>query len=183
MALEKWEIDSGHSGIHFSVRHMVVAKVRGVFSRWSGSIEADDGDFARGSVKVVIDASSIETGVADRDGHLKSPDFLDVARFPELTFTSKQATATAVGRLAVTGALTLHGVTHDVMLDVEYAGRAKDPWGNERAGFTAKTSIDRKAFGLVWNQALEAGGVLVGERVDIELEIEAVKQTATTKVG
>jgi polyisoprenoid-binding protein YceI len=178
MAFEKWEIDSSHSGIHFSVRHMVVAKVRGQFARWSGSVLAEDGDLARAKAEVIIDASSIETGVADRDKHLKSPDFFDVARFPEMTFMSKRVEKQTDEALRVTGDLMIRGVTREVVLDVEYAGRTKDPWGNERAGFTATTTIDRKDFGLTWNQVLEAGGVMVGDRITIEIEVEAVKQTA-----
>lgn len=176
MAAERWEIDSGHSGVHFSVRHMVVAKVRGKFTRWSGVVVAEDGDEARASVDVVIDAASIDTGVADRDAHLKSPDFLDVARYPEITFKAERSETLASERLRVSGVLTIRGVARPVVLDVEYAGRTKDPWGHERAGFSAKTSIDRKDFGLTWNQVLEAGGALVGDRVDIEIEVEAVKQ-------
>lgn len=177
MALERWEIDSGHSGIHFSVRHMVVAKVRGQFARWSGSVLTTDGDPASASVEAVIDASSIETGVADRDAHLKSADFLDAARYQELSFKSKRVEALGGGRLLVVGGLTIRGVEREVALDVEYAGRTRDPWGNERAGLTARTSIDRRDFGLTWNQVLEAGGVVVGDRVDVEIEVEAVKQT------
>jgi polyisoprenoid-binding protein YceI len=178
MALERWEIDSGHSGIHFSVRHMVVAKVRGQFARWSATILAQDGDPGRASVEAVIDASSIETGVADRDAHLKSADFLDAASHPELRFRSQRVETLGGDRLRVVGDLTIRGVTREVALDVEYAGRTRDPWGNERAGLTAKTSIDRKDFGLKWNQLLEAGGLMVGDRVDIEIEVEAVRQTA-----
>jgi polyisoprenoid-binding protein YceI len=178
MASEKWEIDSGHSGINFSVRHMVIAKVRGKFARWSGSITAEEGDPARATLVVTIDPSSIDTGVADRDTHLKSADFLDVANFPEITFKGTRTQKAGKGRLRVIGDLTLRGVTHEVVLDVEDMGRTKDPWGNQRAGFSAKTTIDRKAFGLVWNQVLEAGGVMVGERVDVEIEVEAVKQAA-----
>jgi len=179
MELERWEIDSGHSGIHFSVRHMVVAKVRGQFSRWTGSYVAEDGDLGRASVNVVIDASSIETGAADRDKHLRSADFFDAANNPEITFQGTRVENLGGGRLRLTGDLTIRAVTRSVVLDVEYAGQTKDPWGNVRAGFTAKTSVERKDFGLGWNQVLEAGGVLVGERVDIEIEVEAVKQTAS----
>ena len=179
MTLEKWEIDSSHSGIHFSVRHMVVAKVRGQFARWTGSIQAEHGNLAHASVNVVIDAASIETGVADRDKHLKSADFLDVAEHPELTFKGSQVERLSDESLRLTGELSIRGVTRAVVLDVEYAGKTKDPWGNERAGFTAKTTIDRKDFGLTWNQALEAGGVVVGDRIGIEVEVEAVKQSAT----
>jgi polyisoprenoid-binding protein YceI len=126
---------------------------------------------------VNIDASSIDTGVAERDTHLKSADFFDVASFPEITFASKVVERQSEEALRVTGDLTIRGVTREVVLEVEYAGRTKDPWGNERAGFTAKTAVDRKDFGLVWNQVLEAGGVMVGDRISIEIEIEAVKQT------
>lgn len=178
MNSERWEIDGSHSGIHFSVRHLVIAKVRGQFSRWTGTVLVPDGDFNRASVDVVIDASSIDTGVADRDAHLKSPDFFDVEHFPELTFTSGTIEPAGNDRLRVTGELTIKGVTRPVTLDVEDAGRAKDPWGNERAAFTAKTSLDRKDFGLTWNQVLETGGVMVGDRIDIEIEVEAVRQAA-----
>ena len=176
MTIEKWEIDSGHSGIHFSVRHMVVAKVRGKFARWHGGVLAEDGDLARAQVDVVIDASSVETGVAERDAHLKSPDFLDVTSFPWITFKSSGVEKRSDDLLRVTGDLTIRGVTREVVLDVEPLGRTKDPWGNEPAGFTATTMVDRKDFGLIWNQVLEAGGVVVGERVSIEIDVEAVKQ-------
>ena len=178
MALEKWEIDSGHSGIHFSVRHLVIAKVRGHFARWSGTVLVEDGDLGRGSVNVVIDTTSIDTGVADRDTHLKSADFLDVANHPEMKFTGKRVEKAAGDRLRVVGDLTIRGVTREVILDAEHAGRMKDPWGNERMAFSAKTSIDRKDFGLTWNKVLEAGGMMVGERIDVEIEVEAVKQAA-----
>lgn len=158
---------------------MVIAKVRGKFTRWSGALRLQDGNLATGQVEVVIDASSIDTGVADRDTHLKSPDFLDVAQFPEITFRSSRVEARDAGELRVTGELTLHGVTREVVLEAEATGRAKDPWGNERMGFAAKTAIDRKDFGLSWNQVLEAGGLLVGDRLTIEIEVEAVRQTAT----
>jgi len=178
MATERWEIDSSHSGIHFSVRHLVIAKVRGQFTRWSGALLVPDGDFTRASVEAVIDASSIDTGVADRDAHLTSPDFFDTARFPEATFSASrfEPEGGAGGRLI--GTLTIKGVTREVILAVERLGQARDPWGNERAAFSAKTSIDRREFGLTWNQALETGGLMVGERVDLEIEIEAVRQAA-----
>lgn len=179
MAIERWQIDSAHSGVHFSVRHMVVAKVRGQFTRWSGTIQVENGDPALASVDAVIDASSIDTGLADRDAHLKSADFLDVAGYPELTFKSRRVEKLGAERLRVVGDLTIRGVTREVALDAEYAGTTKDPWGNERAGLTAKASIDRKEFGLTWNQVLEAGGLLVGERVEIEIEVEAVRQADT----
>jgi polyisoprenoid-binding protein YceI len=180
MSREKWEIDSGHSSIHFSVRHLVVAKVRGKFTRWSGTLTAGEGGLERGMVDVVIDATSIDTGVPDRDAHLKSADFFDTANHPEITFRSRSSESAGEARLRLTGDLTIRGVTRPATLEVEDAGRTKDPWGNERAGFAAKTSVDRREFGLTWNQALEAGGVMVGERVDIEIDVEAVRQAETT---
>jgi polyisoprenoid-binding protein YceI len=178
MKSERWEIDSSHSSLHFSVRHLVIAKVRGSFARWSGTIQAPDGDVAKATVEVTIDASSIDTGVADRDTHLKSGDFFDVARYPELRFVGKRVQMQSAAEVDVIGDLTIKGATSEVVLRVEQHGQVKDPWGNVRAGFTARTSIDRKMFGLTWNQVLETGGVMVGDRVEIEAEIEAVKQVA-----
>jgi polyisoprenoid-binding protein YceI len=178
MASERWEIDSSHSSLHFSVRHLVIARVRGSFARWSGTLRVPDGDFSKATVDVTIDASSIDTRAADRDGHLKSPDFFEVAQYPELRFVGTRVRPRAEGEIDVVGELTVKGITREVILHVEQHGQAKDPWGNVRAAFTAKTSIDRKDFGLTWNQVLETGGVMVGDRVDIEAEIEAVKQVA-----
>ena len=176
MATERWEIDSSHSGIHFSVRHLVIAKVRGQFSRWSGAVVVPDGDFSKASVEAVIDASSIETGVADRDAHLKSADFFDVAQFPEVRFNASRVEAKGADELRLVGQLTIKGITREVALEVEQLGKVQDPWGNQRAAFSAKTAIDRKDFGLTWNQVLEAGGVAVGDRVTLEIEVEAVRQ-------
>jgi polyisoprenoid-binding protein YceI len=176
MRTERWEIDSSHSSVHFSVRHLVIAKVRGVFARWSGAVQVPDGDFSKATVDVTIDAASIETGVAQRDEHLKSADFFDVAEFPELRFVGKRVQPRSAGEIDVIGDLTIKGITREVVLRVEQHGQAKDPWGNVRAAFTAKTSIERKDFGLTWNQLLETGGAMVGDRVEIEAEIEAVKQ-------
>ena len=178
MRTERWEIDSSHSSVHFSVRHLVIAKVRGVFARWSGTVLAPDGDFSQATVDVNIDASSIETGVAQRDEHLRSADFFDVAQFPEMRFVGKRVQPRSGTEIDVIGDLTIKGITREVVLSVEQHGQAKDPWGNVRAAFTAKTSIDRKDFGLTWNQVMETGGVMVGERIEIEAEIEAVKQAA-----
>jgi polyisoprenoid-binding protein YceI len=178
MRTDRWEIDSSHSSVHFSVRHLVIAKVRGTFARWSGTVQAAGGDFSKATIDVTIDASSIDTGVAQRDAHLKSPDFFDVAQYPELRFVGKRVEPRS-GKdvdVVVHGDLTIRGITREVALHVEQHGQAKDPWGNVRAAFTAKTTIDRKDFGLTWNQLLESGGVMVGDRVEIEAEIEAVKQ-------
>jgi polyisoprenoid-binding protein YceI len=173
-----WNIDPVHSGINFSVRHMVVSKVRGRFTKYSGSLAIDDADLTRSTVAATIDAASIDTGTAQRDTHLRSPDFLDVERFPEIRFRSTRIHKLADDRYEVTGDLTIRDVTREVSLDVEYGGQAKDPWGNARIGFIAKATLDRKDFGLHWNQVLEAGGVLVGDRVDIELEVQAVRAAA-----
>jgi polyisoprenoid-binding protein YceI len=175
MRAERWEIDSAHSSVHFSVRHLVIAKVRGSFTRWSGKVQAPDGDFSKATVAVTIDASSIDTGVADRDAHLKSPDFFDVAQYPDLRFIGTRVQGSGA-EIDVIGDLTIKGTTREVALRVEQHGQTKDPWGNVRAAFTAKTSIDRKDFGLTYNQVLETGGVMVGDRVEIEAEIEAVQQ-------
>ena len=178
MTTNNWNIDTAHSGIHFSVRHMVVSKVRGRFSKFAGTVRIDDADLARSSVEATIEAASIDTGVAERDDHLRSSDFFDVGKFPELKLKSTRIEKMGEGRYRLTGELTIRDVTREVAVDVDYGGRASDPWGNERAGFTAKAAIDRKDFGLKWNQVLEAGGVLVGDRVDIELDVEAVRSAA-----
>lgn len=179
MTTRTWQIDSAHSGIHFSVRHLVIAKVRGQFGRWTGALTVPDGDFTKATAEVTIDATSIDTGVADRDGHLKSADFFDVANHPEITFRSRRIERKKGDRFALVGDLTIRGTAREVTLDVESAGETQDPWGNQRAAFSAKTSVDRKAFGLTWNQALETGGVMVGDKVEIEIDIEAVRQDAT----
>ena len=173
-----WNIDTAHSQITFTVRHMVFAKVRGRFGKWAGTLQLDPQDLGRSRVEVTIDAASIDTSDATRDGHLKSPDFFDAARFPELKFTSRSVETRGPDKARITGDLTLHGVTREVALDAEVAGRGKDPWGNERIGFSATGSLDRTDFGLQWNQALEAGGLLVGTRVDIEIDLQAVQPKA-----
>jgi polyisoprenoid-binding protein YceI len=178
MANENWQVDGAHSAVGFSVRHMVISKVRGKFTKWNAVVSLDSADLARSKVEVEIDAASIETGVADRDTHLRSPDFFDVAKYPTLRYASRRVEAASQDRLRVVGDLTLHGVTREVALNVEYGGQGKDPWGNQRAGFTATASVNRKDFGLTWNQALETGGVLVADRVDIEIELQAIKQAA-----
>lgn len=178
MNTNNWNIDATHSGINFSIRHMVVSKVRGRFARYTGTVDLDDRDLTRSFVEATIDASSVDTGTPQRDVHLRSPDFFDVERYPQLRFRSTRIEKVEGARYRVVGDLTIRDVTREVSLDVEYGGRAKDPWGNERIGFVATTSLDRKDFGLGWNQLLEAGGVLVGDRVDVELEVQAVKAAA-----
>lgn len=171
-----WNIDPDHSNIGFKVRHLMVSNVKGSFEKHSGTIDINDKDITKSKVEVTIDTNSINTNVQKRDEHLRSADFLDVAKFPAMTFVSKKVAKAGKDRLKVTGDLTLHGVTKEVVLDVEPLSKeSKDPWGNLRRGTTATTKINRKDFGLVWNKALETGGVAVGEEVLITLEIEMIK--------
>ena len=175
MAYTSWNIDASHSNLQFSVRHMVITKVRGAFRSYRGTLELDEQDnLALGKVDVSIDAASIDTGEPKRDEHLRASDFLDVAAHPTLRFQSR-AISRQGDRYRVTGDLTLHGVTRSVVLDAEFQGRGKDPWGGQRAAFSAKTTIDREEFGLTWNQVLEAGGVLIGTKIEIEIEVQAVR--------
>jgi polyisoprenoid-binding protein YceI len=177
MALASYTIDATHSSVGFAVRHLVIAKVRGVFTRFTGSFAFDAEDLSKSQVTVTIDASSIDTREAQRDGHLKSADFFDVEKFKDLTFKSTRVEGTG-SELKVTGELTMHGVTKEVTLDVEHEGTGKDPWGNERQGFSAKGAVNRKDFGLVWNQTLDAGGVALGEKVEISIDVEGIKDKA-----
>ncbi len=178
MATTQWNIDLAHSGVTFSIRHMVVSRVRGRFAKFDGVVTLDDDDLTRSSVEATVDASSIDTGTEQRDAHLKSADFFDVEKYPTLSFRSTRVEKLADDRVRVVGELTIRDVTREIAFDVESGGRAKDPWGNERVGFVATATLDRKDFGLKWNQALEAGGVLVGDRVDIELDVQAVRTAA-----
>jgi len=170
-----WVIDPTHTTVGFTVRHAMIAKVRGTFGDFSGSFTIDGTDLAASTAEVTIQAASIDTKNADRDGHLVSPDFLDVAAFPTLTFTSTAVKASG-SDVAVTGDLTIHGVTHSVDVDYEFIGLSQDPWGNQRIGFEGTAKISRKDFDLTWNAALETGGVLVGDEITLVLDVEAVKQ-------
>ena len=174
MATHTWNIDASHSSISFSVRHMMIAKVRGAFGAFTGAITLDDAAFDKSSITASIDVASINTQDEKRDGHLKSPDFFDAAQFPTMTFQSTRIAGSG-DTFEVAGNLTLHGVTKEVKLEVERNGGGKDPWGNTRQAFSAKGHLNRKDFGLTYNQALETGGVLVGEKIDIEIEVSAVQ--------
>ncbi|MDJ0753176.1 MAG: YceI family protein [Ardenticatenaceae bacterium] len=171
-----WQIDPAHSEILFSARHMMISKVRGQFESFSGSVNFDPENMTATTVEVTIDASSINTRNEQRDGHLMSPDFLDAGNFPQLSFksTSVDQLSDTTGKLH--GDLTIRGVTKPVTLDVEYAGTALSPWGTTSAGFSAAVKINRKDWGLTWNQALETGGLLVGEEISIAIELELMKQ-------
>ena len=172
-----WQIDPAHTQIGFVVKHMMFAKVRGAFNEFTGSIvQGENGDLAGGSFSATIQTSSVDTGNADRDGHLRSGDFFDSDNFPTITFTSTTVERVAEGQLTVTGQLTIRDVTKTVTLDVSETGTGVDPWGNMRIGIQAEGTINRKEFGLMWNQALEAGGVLVGDEVTLTIEAQAVAQ-------
>jgi polyisoprenoid-binding protein YceI len=173
-----YTIDTSHSDVAFSVRHMVFAKVRGHFTKWSATLTMDDHDPARSSVTASIDASSIDTRESQRDGHLRSADFLDAEKYPTIAFKSEKIERVATSKYRMTGALTIHGITRSVSLDVEELGKGKDPWGQERVAFVARGRVDRGDFGLKWNQTLEAGGVLVGEHIDVEIDVQAIASKA-----
>ena len=173
----QWQIDPAHSAAHFSVRHLMISNVRGEFSKVSGNVVLDPSDLTKSSVEVIVDATTIDTREPQRDEHLRSADFLDVANHPSITFRSKQITAAGAGRFKVTGDLTIRGVTRAVTFDVDGpTPPVKDPWGNVRAGVSATAKINRKDFGLVWNALTEAGGVVVGDEVSITFEAELVQK-------
>lgn len=174
MTLTKWDFDYAHSSVDFTIRHMLVSKVRGRFAKWSGNLQIDEENYAASSFDVSIDVTSIDTNEPQRDGHLRSGDFFEVEKFPNMTFASKHVEAKGEEHLVVTGDLSLRGVTKEVVLQVERGGIVpKDPWGKRRAGFVATTKINRKDFGLTFNQTLDHGGLALGEEVSITLEIEA----------
>jgi polyisoprenoid-binding protein YceI len=157
---------------------MVVAKVRGTFDRFKGTVQFDEQNPTASKVSARIDAKSVNTREEKRDAHLRSPDFFDAEKYPELVFESTKVEKQGGEKYKVTGDLTIHGVTKQVVLEAEYLGGGKDPWGGQRVGFQAHTSIRRKDFGLNWNQALEAGGVLVGDEIEISIDVEGVKAQA-----
>jgi polyisoprenoid-binding protein YceI len=175
-ATSTWNLDPVHSVAEFKVKHMMISNVKGQFTGISGKLTLDEADITRSNVEATIDASTINTREPQRDGHLKSPDFFDVEKFPTLTFTSTSIATTGRGEATLTGDLTIHGFTRPVTFTVEGPTPAnKDPWGNTRIGVSATTKINRKDFGLTWNAALETGGILVGEDVTITLDLQFVK--------
>jgi polyisoprenoid-binding protein YceI len=174
---DTWQIDPVHTTVGFSVRHMTISTVRGQFNKVAGTITANDNDPATAVIEATIDTASIDTHSPDRDSDLKSANFLDVAKYPTMTFKSKKIEAAGPGKYNVVGDLTLHGVTKEVTLAVEATGAPiKDPWGNTRAGAFATTTISRKDFGLTWNKMIEAGGAVIGDAVSVEINVEAVKK-------
>ena len=175
-SLTTWQIDPSHSTVEFAVRHLMIATVKGRFGEFQGTVQMDVENPATAVVDVTIPAASVDTRESQRDNHLRSPDFFDVERFPTITFRSRRVERLRDAELRVTGDLTIHGITRPVALSITPGGFTRDPWGNERAAFRASTQINREDFGLKWNQILETGGVLVGEAVRIEVEVELVRQ-------
>ncbi len=174
--MAKWVIDPSHTLVEFSVKHMMIATVKGRFAGVEGTIVADPADLTSAAFDVKVDLSTIDTRDAQRDGHLRSADFFDVENHPAMTFKSKSVKAKGDDEYTLTGDLTIRGVTKEVAFDLTFEGQGKDPWGNEKLGFSAVGKINRKDFGLEWNVALESGGILVGETVKMEVHIEAAKQ-------
>ncbi len=171
-----WQIDPAHSQLEFAVRHLMISTVRGRFSDVEGTLTVPDGDFSRAQLDASIGVASIDTREAQRDGHLKSADFFDVDQFPTMTFKSRRIERSPrdENKYTVVGDLTLHGVTREIALDATLEGQNKDPWGNSRVGFSATGKINRKDFGLAWNQLLDTGGVAVGNEVKIAIDAEVV---------
>jgi len=175
-ATTTWNIDPAHTVAEFKVKHMMISHVKGHFSAVKGTLLLDETDLAKSTIEATIDATSINTREPQRDAHLLSPDFFDAQKYPTLSFKSTRVSRVNDGELAVSGDLTIHGETHNVVFTVEGpTPPAKDPWGGIRMGLSATTKINRKDFGLTWNSALETGGLLVGEEVTITLEVEFVK--------
>lgn len=173
MAIQNWNFDPSHSEISFKVRHMMFSKVTGYFNQWRGEFAFDPENPADGKTTVLIDTASIDTKNQDRDNHLRSGDFFDAEAFPEIRFESTSF-ENGGSALKIRGNLTIRDNSVPVTLDMEYHGKGVDPWGNQRVGFSGKTVLNREAFGLTWNQALEAGGVLVGKEVEVEIQVQAV---------
>ena len=178
-ATSSWNIDPAHSTASFKVKHMMISNVTGNFRGVQGKIVINDADLKKSKVDVTIAATSIDTGIKKRDNHLRSADFFDVAKYPNLTFVSTQVKGVSGSGFTLVGDLTIHGVTKEVELAVsELSAEIKDPWGNTRKAAKATTKINRKDFGLNWNTVLETGGVLVGDEIQIELEVQFIKQAS-----
>jgi polyisoprenoid-binding protein YceI len=169
-----WQIDTVHTHVGFSVKHMMVSTVRGQFKQYSGSLSIDAADFTKSKFEGEVDVASIDTGNSQRDDHLRSGDFFDAANQPKIKFSSTKIESKGDGEFVVHGDLTIRGTTLPVALEVEYHGTSKNPWGKTVTGFSAKSTVNRKDFGLHWNSLLETGGVAVSEKVKIEIEVEAV---------
>lgn len=175
MTKTKWAVDPAHSSVDFSIRHMMIANVKGSFHTFDAAIDADPADLTTATISFTVELASVDTRNTDRDNHLRSADFFNVEVNPTLTFTATSIEATDEGEYAVTGELSLNGTTKQETFNVVFEGEGKDPWGNQKVGFSAEGKIKRSDYGLTWNAALETGGVLVGDQVKISLEIQATK--------
>jgi len=177
---DTFAIDPNHSEVSFQIRHLV-SQVRGRFNDFSGTVQLDPKNLPASAVEFHIKAASIDTNVADRDKHLRSADFFDVAKYPEITFKSESIQPAGKDKYNVAGTLTMHGFSRKVTLPVTYGGQLKDHWGNTRAGFQIETTLDRKDYGIVWNKALDAGGAMLGDDVTIAINLETVRKDAAAK--
>ncbi|WP_029421046.1 YceI family protein [Alicyclobacillus macrosporangiidus] len=176
MAKSQWKVDPAHSSVDFSIKHMVISRVKGTFHTFDAVVEADPEDLTTARIEFTVDVASVDTRNEDRDNHLRSADFFDAENYPKMTFKATRIVKKSEGEYEVTGDLTIRGVTRPETFLVTYEGQGKDPWGGIRAGFSANGTINRSDYGLKWNAALETGGVLVGDQVQVSLEIQAVKQ-------
>lgn len=179
-AADTWVIDRAHSETIFQIRHLV-SKVSGRFTDFGGAIVGDPAKPEAATVELTIKAASISTDNTDRDNHLRSADFFDVAKYPEITFKSNAIKKTAGGKFEAAGTLTMHGIAKQIVIPVEYFGAVKDPWGNEKAGFAARLTLNRKDFNVTWNKAIDNGGMLLGDDVDIVINLEAAKKKDAAK--
>ena len=173
---QTWTFDNSHSSVGFAVEHMVVSEVDGSFSKFTGAIISEKADFSDAKIEFEIDVNSINTNNEKRDEHLKSEDFFNTAKYPSIVFKSNSFTKISEDKYSLKGNLTMHGITKPVELNVKHGGTIKDPWGNTRAGFKIKGTLDRKLWGLTYNSVLEAGGVVIGEEIEIICKIELIKK-------
>lgn len=176
MTKAKWAVDATHSSVDFSVKHMMIATVKGTFHTFEADIVADPTDLTTAEIDFRVDLASIDTRNADRDAHIKSADFFDVEKYPSLQFKSNKVTKTDDGEYEVTGDVTLHGVTRSETFTVAFEGAGRDPWGNEKVGFSAAGKLNRSDYGLTYNAVLETGGVLIGDQIKFTIDLEAAKQ-------
>jgi polyisoprenoid-binding protein YceI len=179
----QWTVDKAHSHLTFRVRHMVIARVSGTFGEWEADVKIDPDDLAKSQVEVRVNTASIDTREPSRDAHLRSADFFHVEEHPQMTFRSTRVEDRGGGQLQVWGDLTIRGTTKQVPLEVHYSGRLTDPWGNDRIGFEGRAEINRKDFGLVWNSPIETGGMLVGDSVEITIDLEATRAREKAEVA
>jgi polyisoprenoid-binding protein YceI len=178
-ATTTWQIDPAHTAAGFAVKHLMISTVRGQFKGITGTVNWDDQDISKSTIDVTIDTKTVDTSEPQRDNDLKSEKFFDVAKYPTITFKSKKIEQVSAGKLQVTGDLTIHGVTKEVVLDVEGpTGAVKDPWGNTRVAVSAATKVNRQDFGVKWNANIDGGGVVVGDDVNITIDLEMIKKVA-----